>query len=110
VIFKQDPRYMYKGTGSGRSRLFHAVGSSFICRGDNKRLQPNYSNLIGSFATGGISNLYYPSTDRNGAMLTLETGLIRIAESAGANIFQEFIIRKLTPGLNRKAAQPIQTP
>jgi hypothetical protein len=110
VIFKQDPRYMYKGTGSGRSRLFHAVASSFICRGDDKRLQPNYSNLIGSFATGGISNLYYPSTDRNSAMLTLETGLIRIAESAGANIFQEFIIRKLTPGLNRKAAQPVQTP
>ena len=110
TIFKQDPRYMYKGTGTGRSRMFHAVASAFICRGDNKHWQPNYSNIIGSFATGGISNLYYPASDRNSAMVTVETALIRIGESAGANIFQEFVIRKLTPGLNHKAAQSAQTP
>ena len=110
TIFKQDPRYMYKGTGSGRSRMFHAVASAFICRGDNKRWQPNYSNIIGSFATGGISNLYYPASDRNSAMVTVQTALIRIGESAGANIFQEFLIRKLTPGLNHRAAQSAQTP
>lgn len=109
TVFKQDPRYMYKGTGSGSSRMFHAVASAFICRGDNKRWQPNYSNIIGSFATGGISNLYYPASDRNSAMVTVETALIRIGESAGANIFQEFVIRKLTPGLNHKA-QSAQTP
>jgi hypothetical protein len=110
VVFKQDPRYMYKGTGSGHSRLFHAVASAFICRGDNKRWQPNYSNIIGSFATGGISNLYYPATDRNSASVTMQTALIRIGESAGANIFQEFVIRKLTPGLKNKTAQSAQTP
>jgi hypothetical protein len=110
AVFKQDPRYMYKGTGSGHSRLFHAVASAFICRGDNKRLQPNYSNIIGSFATGGISNLYYPASDRNSASVTMQTALIRIAESAGANIFQEFVIRKLTPGLKNKTAQAAQTP
>jgi Carboxypeptidase regulatory-like domain len=102
AVFKQDPRYFYRGTGTTRSRLAHAIASSVITRGDNRRWQPNYSNIIGSFATGGISNLYYPASDRNGAMLTMETALIHIGESAGANIFQEFLIRKLTPGLSRK--------
>jgi len=104
VVFKQDPRYLYQGTGTTRSRLVHAVASSVMARGDNKHWQPNYSNLIGSLTTGGISNLYYPASDRNGAMLTIETALIRIGESAGANIFQEFLIRKLTPGLSHKSS------
>ena len=104
AVFKQDPRYFYQGTGSGRSRLWHAVKSSFMCRGDNKRWTLNYSNIGGALATGGISNLYYPKTDR-GVALTFETAFIRIGESAGANIFQEFVIRKLTPGLSHRPAQ-----
>ena len=110
LIFKQDPRYFYKGNGNTASRLLYALASPVICKGDNHRWQPNYSNIIGSFATGGISNLYYPASDRNSAMVTVQTALIRIGESAGANIFQEFVIRKLTPGLNHKAAQSAQTP
>jgi hypothetical protein len=110
AAFKQDPRYFYKGTGSTRSRLMHALASSVMCRGDNKRWGPNYSNIFGSLATGAISNLYYPSSDRNGPMLTFETALIRIGESAGANVFQEFVIRKLTPGLSHKSAPVQQQP
>ncbi len=103
AAFKQDPRYFYQGTGSTRSRLWHAVKSSFMCRSDNKHWGPNYSNVGGALATGAISNLYYPAKDR-GVELTFETALIRIGESAGANIFQEFILRKLTPGLSRRPA------
>jgi hypothetical protein len=107
AVLKQDPRYFYQGTGSTRSRLLHALRSSIMCKGDNKRWQPNYSNIGGSLATGAISNLYYPASDRNGVAMTFETALIRIGESAGANIFQEFVIRKLTPGLShRPPAQP----
>src|SRR5262249_11863375 len=32
AVFKQDPRYFYKGTGSTRSRIFHALGSSIMCK------------------------------------------------------------------------------
>jgi hypothetical protein len=110
AVFKQDPRYFYKGTGSTRSRIVHALASSVMARGDNKRWQINYSNIIGSVATGGISNLYYPASDRNSAALTFETALIRIGESAGANIFQEFVIRKLTPGLSHKSSNQQQQP
>ena len=97
-LLKQDPRYFYKGTGSTRSRILYALGNAVIAKGDNKRWQPNYSGILGSFATGGISYLYYPANDRSAGLL-VQNALIRIAESAVAGVFQEFVVRKLTPHL-----------
>ena len=106
-LLKQDPRYFYKGTGSKPSRFLYAIGNSVICKGDNGRWQPNYSNVMGSLAAGGISNLYYPAQDRDGAGLTLENGAIGVGASAVANLVQEFVIRKLTPKLpNNAPAKP----
>ena len=65
-ILKQDPRYFYKGTGSMRSRFLYAIANAFICKGDNGRWQPNYSNMLGSVTAGAISNIYYPAQDRDG--------------------------------------------
>jgi hypothetical protein len=97
ALLKQDPRYFYKGTGSTPSRLAYAIANSVICKGDNRRWQVNYSNILGNMAAGGISNLYYPAQDRDGAGLTFENAAIGIGASAIANVFQEFVIRKLTP-------------
>lgn len=96
-LLKQDPRYFYKGSGSVHSRIFYAVANSVICKGDNRRWQPNYSYVLGSIASGGISNLYYPEGDRSGVALTFENALINIGATAAANILQEFVLRKLTP-------------
>lgn len=95
-LLKQDPRYFYKGSGSKGSRIMYAISRSVITKGDNQQWQPNYSGIFGSLASGGISNLYYPKTDR-GAALTFENALIRIGSTAIVNIVQEFIVRKLTP-------------
>ena len=95
-LLKQDPRYFYKGSGSMPSRFLYAIANSVICKGDNRHWQANYSNILGNLAAGGISNLYYPSQDRNGAGLTLENGALGIGETAAENLFQEFLIRKLT--------------
>jgi len=103
--FKQDPRYFYKGTGSKKSRVLYALANSFITKGDNGKWQPNYSGLMGSMAAGGISNLYYPASDR-GAGLTFENVAITIAAGSAANILQEFVIRKLTPNANSSATHP----
>lgn len=97
VIFKQDPRYYWKGTGTTKSRLRYAVANSVIRKGDNGHWQPNYSSILGSLASSGISNLYYPPEDRNGPGLTFENTAIGIAGSAAANIFQEFVVPKFTP-------------
>jgi hypothetical protein len=106
ALLKQDPRYFYKGTGSFKSRFFYAISMAFVAKGDNKKWQPNYSNVLGNLAAGGIANLYYPASNR-GAALTFQTAGIRIGETALAGVFQEFIIRKLTPNVpDRNAPQP----
>ena len=101
-LLKQDPRYFYKGSGSKESRILYAIANSVICKGDNGRWQANYSNILGSLAAGGISNLYYPEQDRNGAGLTFENGALGIGATAAANLFQEFVVRKLTPKVGNK--------
>ncbi|MGB7464346.1 MAG: carboxypeptidase-like regulatory domain-containing protein [Candidatus Acidiferrum sp.] len=98
-LLKQDPRYFYKGTGSKKSRALYAIANAVICKGDNGHWQPAYSAILGSLASGGISNLYYPASDRDGVALTFENALIGIGASAGANLLQEFVIRKFTPNL-----------
>jgi hypothetical protein len=96
-LLKQDPRYFYKGTGTKRSRILYAIANSVICKGDNGHWQANYSGILGSLAAGGISNLYYPAKDREGAQLTFENALIGIGATAAINLLQEFVMRRLTP-------------
>jgi hypothetical protein len=98
-VFKQDPRYFYKGTGTIRSRTMYAIAMAVICKGDNGRWQFDYSGILGGLASGGISNLYYPASDRSGVEVTFENSLIGTAESAAQNLIQEFVIRRLTPRL-----------
>jgi len=103
TILKQDPRYYYRGKGSKLSRFLYAAASSVICKGDNGHWQPNYSNVLGNLAAGGISNLYYPASSRHGASLVFSTAFIRLGEVTIANIFQEFLVPKLTPNLPTRA-------
>ena len=104
TVLKQDPRYFYKGRGSKRSRIFYALANSVICKGDNGHWQPNYSSIAGNLAAGGLSNLYYPANDRNGIGTVAGTALIRLGETAVANIFQEFISPKVTRNMPSGAA------
>jgi Carboxypeptidase regulatory-like domain len=106
-LLKQDPRYFYKGTGSKPSRFVYAIGNVLICKGDNGHWQANYSNILGSLAAGGLSNLYYPEQDRHGAGLTFENAAIGMGAGAIATVFQEFVVRKLTPKVpNRHPRKP----
>ena len=101
TMLHQDPRYFYRGPGSSGSRFMYAIGNAVICKGDNKKYQPNYSAILGSFITSGISQAYYPSTDR-GTSLYFQTALIRIAEGSVAGIFQEYVVKRLTPRVNKR--------
>ncbi len=94
-IFHQDPRYFYMGSGSIRKRALYAMSAAVIARGDNGRWQPNYSEILGNFAAGALSNLYYPS-DSRGVTLTIGNALIETAGRAGTNLVREFVLRGLT--------------
>ena len=96
-LFKEDPRYFVKGSGSAGSRMGYAAANAFICKGDDGRWRPRYSEILGNLAASGISNVYYPAADRHGAGLTFEDAGIGLGARAIANLFQEFASKKLTP-------------
>jgi hypothetical protein len=95
-LLHQDPRYFYQGTGTKKSRIFHALSSPFICKGDNGRWQPNYSSVGGDLASSAISNAYYPATNR-GLGLVFEGALINIGGRMADTLMKEFVLRKPTP-------------
>jgi hypothetical protein len=94
-LLHQDPRYYYQGTGSDKSRILHALSSPFVCRGDNGHLQPNFSSMGGDLASGALSNLYYPPSNRGGG-LVFENFLITTGERMLSTTVQEFVLGKLT--------------
>ena len=101
-LFHEDPRYFYKGTGSTRSRAWYAISRSVIARNDKGQWQPDYSSVLGSLAAGGLSNLYYPSTDRNGVGLTFGNAALSIGGRAAGNLLREFVLRHVTPHVTGK--------
>jgi Carboxypeptidase regulatory-like domain len=105
-LLKQDPRYFYKGTGSTASRIGYAISRAVIKKGDNGHWQPNYSEVLGSLASGGLSNLYYPAQDRKGVRLTFANTAIGFGGDAVGHLAQEFLLRKLTTHARKPNGSP----
>jgi len=64
AMFKEDPRYFQKGTGSYMSRFLWAATSTVWCKRDNGGWGPNYANVLGNLMGSAVSNVYYPEADR----------------------------------------------
>jgi hypothetical protein len=65
-VLHQDPRYYQKGKGGFWSRTAYAVRCIFITRGDNGKTQFNFSEILGSAVSAGISTYsYHPRDERN---------------------------------------------
>lgn len=95
-MLHQDPRYFWKGTGTARSRVFYAIAASVICKSDSGHWQPNYSSLLADFSAAGITNAYYPASDKHsGTMIVENVGLSKVTDAV-ENIFQEFVARHFT--------------
>ncbi len=94
-IFRQDPRYFYKGKGSFGSRALYAMSAAVMTRSDDGRWMPNYSNVLGNFSAGAISNLYYPEENR-GASLVFLNGLVDTGADAVENLIREFLLKGIT--------------
>ena len=94
-IFRQDPRYFYKGKGSVGSRALYAMSAAVMTRSDGGRWMPNYSNVLGNFSAGAISNLYYPEENR-GVSLVLLNGLVDTGADAVENLIREFLLKGIT--------------
>jgi Carboxypeptidase regulatory-like domain len=105
-LFHEDPRYFYQGTGTIKSRLYHAVSNAWVTRSDSGKNVPNYAYILGIMGSGALSNTYYPHADR-GASLVFTNALLGFAGRAGGNVLQEFIGKRLTKNASKSAnAQP----
>jgi hypothetical protein len=95
-IFHQDPRYFYMGPAQPtKSRIWHAISSGIITRGDNGHLQPAYSHILGNGAAGALSTLYHPAGNSAGSLAGRNMG-IGIGGNAVEGLFREFVLDHLT--------------
>jgi len=94
-LFHQDPRYFYQGTGTKKSRFWHAVSAPFICRGDNGKQEFNFASISGDLASGAMSNLYYPDSNRGVGLVFSNAGITTGGRILNA-LAQEFLLSKFT--------------
>jgi hypothetical protein len=106
-LLHQDPRYFYQGTGSGKSRVLHAISAPFVAKGDNGKWQFNYSSIGGDLASGALDNVWYPAADRGVGLVFSSFALATGGRIANA-LAQEFILRRVTSHSDGKAGQNLQ--
>jgi Carboxypeptidase regulatory-like domain len=95
ALLHQDPRYFYRGSGTKRSRAWHALSAPFICEGDNGKLQPNYSQWGGSLIAASLSNIYYPDSGRGPGLVFTNFGT-SMGLHVALGFAQEFLLPKFT--------------
>jgi hypothetical protein len=65
-LLRQDPRFFQSGKGGFWHRTGYAMSRVIITRGDSGHSQANYSEIVGSALSAGISTYsYHPRADRN---------------------------------------------
>lgn len=86
---REDPRYYTLGHGGLFKRTGYAVSRLLVTRTDSGGRSFNFSEIIGNGAGAGISDLYYPSQERNWTK-TGQKWVTQIALDGVFNIFKEF--------------------
>lgn len=89
VALHQDPRYFVKGTWGFWKRTGYAISREFITRGDDGGNHFNTSELAGNAVAAGISNFYYPASDRSFSNTADKWGQ-QIALDTFFNVAKEF--------------------
>lgn len=109
TLLKEDPRYFRLAEGGFRRRLFYGVKQEFVCHTDKGGRSFHFSNVLGAFTSGAISNLYYPGktlirtipatatapaipvyeNDR-GLVLTISRAAIALGYGMAGGLFDEF--------------------
>ena len=65
TVLRQDPRFYQLGTGGFLHRTGYAISRIFVTRTDARGEQFNYSEIVGSAMSAGISTYtYHPKGDR----------------------------------------------
>jgi hypothetical protein len=104
ALLHQDPRYFRMGSGPFKDRLIHALIRPVVTRKDSGGNDFNWSGILGRLASCGLSNTYYPKTDR-GADVVFTRAAVGTALAVTTTIFNEF-----GPDVERKLFRKKQKP
>jgi hypothetical protein len=96
VLLKEDPRYFRLGEGSVKHRIGYSLAQGFVSRKDSGGRTFNFSNVLGAISAGGVSNAYYPPSDRGFGLTMSRAGIALIYGSAGG------LISEFWPDIQRK--------
>lgn len=89
--FHEDTRYVRRGASHGRwERIGYAISRSIVTRTDAGEQTFNYSNVLGTAMSAGLSNVYYPPASRKLSAALTNWGT-SVAGSGLANLMPEFL-------------------
>ena len=89
--FHEDTRYRRLGESRKRwSRIGYAISRSVITRSDAGGATFNWSNVLGTAMSAGLSNAYYPPASRTAGAALTNWGT-SVAGSGLANLLPEFL-------------------
>jgi hypothetical protein len=89
VLLKEDPRYFRLGQGTIKHRILYSLAQEFVTRTDKGTRRFNFSNVLGAFSTGALSNVYYPQ-DSRGFGLTMSRSALSLAYGSAGGLIDEF--------------------
>jgi hypothetical protein len=89
ALTRQDPRYYTLGHGGLFRRSGYALSRLLVTRTDSGGSSFNFSEIVGNGAGAGISNLYYPASQRTWTK-TGQKWLTQVAIDGVFNVFKEF--------------------
>lgn len=96
-LLRQDPRFFQSGKGTFWHRTGYAMSRVIITRSDSGNSQANFSEIVGSALSAGISTYsYHPRADRN----------VRTAASVwGSQVGYDmltYVVKEFWPDIRRK--------
>jgi hypothetical protein len=96
-LLRQDPRFFQSGQGGFWRRTGYAMSRVIITRGDSGHSQANFSEIVGSALSAGISTYsYHPRADRN---------LRNAASVWGSQVGYDtltYVVKEFWPDIRRK--------
>ena len=94
-LLHEDPRYFRRGQGTFWHRARYAASRILITRTDSGKSRFNFSEVVGSSISAGISNAYYPDT-RNAS-----DNFGRLAFQLGTDAFAD-VLKEFWPDVRNK--------
>jgi hypothetical protein len=89
ALFHEDPRYFRKGSGTKWQRIDYALSRTWITRTDKGTDRFNFSEFVGNGVAAGLSNLYYPASERTVGE-TGEKFAVQMVSDSAFNVLLEF--------------------